>query len=76
MPPCRVPTLLMVEGRGVPASLVEATVEASRDGRGEAAWAEEARRPGSSSGCPPPAPGGCWCSGFPEDVLARLPDVE
>jgi regulatory protein len=67
-----------LEGRGLPAALIEAAVEASRDGREEADWAALAlREAGITSGGEPAR---AWRlllqRGFPEDVVARLLDVE
>jgi SOS response regulatory protein OraA/RecX len=66
-----------LEGRGLPAPLVEAAVEASRDGRSESEWAERAL---AEAGTGRAAAGRAWRllvqRGFPEDVVARLLDVE
>jgi SOS response regulatory protein OraA/RecX len=66
-----------LEGRGLPRALIEAAVEASREGRSEAAWAERALREAGSSGA---SPARAWRlllqRGFPEDVVDRIVDVE
>lgn len=66
-----------LEGRGLPAALVEAAVEASREGRSEVEWAERAlAKANLATGG---APARAWRllvqRGFPEDVVARLLDV-
>jgi len=67
-----------LEGRGLPGALIEAAVEASREGRSEVAWAERALREAGFSGTASPAR--AWRllvqRGFPEDVADRIVDVQ
>lgn len=65
-----------LEARGLPSALIEAAVEASRDGRGEGEWAEEALRKAGVAGAPARAWRLLVQRGFPEDVVARLLGVE
>jgi regulatory protein len=65
-----------LEGRGLTGALVEAAVETSRDGRSEHAWAELALRGAGVAGAPARAWRLLVQRGFPEDVVARLLDVE
>jgi SOS response regulatory protein OraA/RecX len=64
-------------GRGLPPSLIEAAVDASRDGHDEATWARVALR---EAGVPPSAePARAWRlllqRGFPEEVVTHLLDL-
>ena len=67
-----------LEARGLPAPLIEAAVDASRDGRSETEWAERALREAAISGAA--APARAWRlllqRGFPEDVVGRVVDAE
>jgi regulatory protein len=67
-----------LEARGLPAALIEAAVERSREGRSEAEWAAQALRDESLPGGA--APARAWRllmqRGFPEDVVAGLLGVE
>jgi SOS response regulatory protein OraA/RecX len=65
-----------LEGRGLTGALVEAAVVTSRDGRSEHAWAELALRGAGVAGAPARAWRLLVQRGFPEDVVARLLDVE
>jgi regulatory protein len=65
-----------LEGRGLPPALIEAAVEASREGRSEHDWAEQALRGAGIAGAPARAWRLLVQRGFPEDVVARLIDVE
>jgi SOS response regulatory protein OraA/RecX len=65
-----------LEARGLPASLIEAAVEASRDGRSEHDWVEPALRGAGIAGAPARAWRLLVQRGFPEDVVARALGVE
>ena len=67
-----------LEARGLPAALIEAAVEVSRDGRGETEWAEQAL---AEAGLVERlSPGRAWRllvqRGFPEDVVGRLLEID
>ena len=67
-----------LESRGLPAALIEAAVAASRDGRSEGEWAEQAL---AEAGLVERlAPARAWRllvqRGFPEEVVARLLGVD
>ena len=67
-----------LESRRVPAALVEAAIETSRDGRSEGEWAEQAL---AAAGLVERlAPARAWRllvqRGFPEDVVSRLLGAE
>jgi len=65
-----------LEGRGLPGALIEAAVETSRDGRSEHDWAALALCGADIVGAPARAWRLLVQRGFPEDVVARLLDVE
>ena len=67
-----------LESRGLPAAMVEAAVEASRDGRSESDWAEQALA--EAGLVERVAPARAWRllvqRGFPEEVVSRLLGVD
>ncbi|HWP65107.1 MAG TPA: regulatory protein RecX [Candidatus Limnocylindria bacterium] len=67
-----------LEARGLPAALVDAAVEASRNGRSEDEWAEQAL--GAAGLVERLSAPRAWRllvqRGFPEDVVARLLDLD
>jgi regulatory protein len=65
-----------LEARGLPAALIEAAVEKSRDGRSERDWARAALEAARVAGAPARAWRLLLQRGFPEDVVERLLDVE
>jgi SOS response regulatory protein OraA/RecX len=65
-----------LEARGLPPALIDAAVEASRDGRSEHEWAKAALEAARVAGAPARAWRLLLQRGFPEDVVERLVDVQ